>query len=77
MCATRRLSDPPAPGEVMRLRCALLSLPGYSARASDVVALSPDELVFTADNYTRGGAAGRTLLRASYVGARLGPFPDP
>ena len=64
----RRLSDPPAPGEVMRLRGAVLSIPGNSVHAADVITLSPNELVFTADNYTRGGATGRTLLRASYVG---------
>lgn len=71
--ALRRLSDPPAPGEVMRLRGAVLSIPGNSVHASDVITLSPNELVFTADNYTRGGATGRTLLRASYVGEWSGP----
>ena len=56
----------------MRLRGAVLSLPGHDSHASDVVRLSPDELVFTADNYTHVGATERTLLRASYVGERLG-----
>ena len=69
----RRLSDPPAPGEVMRLRGAVLSIPGNSVHAADVITLSPNELVFTADNYTRGGATGRTLLRASYVGEWTAP----
>lgn len=72
----RRLSDPPAPGEVMRLRGAVLSIPGNSVHASDVITLSPDELVFTADNYTRGGATGRTLMRANYVGEWRGPCID-
>lgn len=61
----------------MRLRGAVLSIPGNSLHASDVITLSPNELVFTADNYTGGGAAGRTLLRASYVGERRGPSQDP
>ena len=73
----RRLSDPPAPGEVVRLRGAVLSIPGNGVHASKVITLSPDELVFTADNYTRGGATGRTLLRASYVGECKCPSQDP
>ena len=72
-CAMHRLSDPPAPGEVMRLRGAVLSIPGSSVHAPDAITLFPNELVFTADNYTRGGATGRTLLRASYVGEGRAP----
>ncbi|KAK9821437.1 hypothetical protein WJX81_006157 [Elliptochloris bilobata] len=59
------LSDAPAPGEVIRLRAAVLNVPGNGVRASDTVAVSPKELLFTADNYT---TTGKAAIRADYAG---------
>ena len=60
-----RLNDAPEAGEVMRLRPAVLNLPGSSVMASDVVAISPTELFFTASNYT---PASGGMFRVDYTG---------
>jgi len=63
-----RLSDAPAPGEVMRLRAAVLRESGNGTRVSAAAAVTPAELLFSAGNYS---AAAGAVLTVRPTGARL------